>query len=564
METITSQEFWTLVEDEWEVRMREEPLTATLYGDHRYNDQLGHVTPADFQRRLVQLEQFQRRGLSIERSELSPADTLNYDIFMRLLAGAIGELRYGAHYFPVSKTDAFYNFLLELHQFVPLDNAKDLANYVARLNAFHSYAQEMIELMRHGLALGFRPARPTLEGVTDRLRLQIVARAEDCPLFAPFLSTPSAESTPMLAEFAGPARQAILGSVLPGLQALMAFLENEYVPAARESVGVVDLPEGEAFYQHRIRYLTTLDLTPLTIHQTGQAEVQRIRQEMDAIIDQVQFEGDFPEFVELLRHDPRFYARDAQELLARTALVLKRMDGELPRLFATLPRTPYGIREIPAYSAPGNTTAYYFPSPGDGTRAGFYYVNTYDLPSRPLYEIEALSLHEAVPGHHLQIALQQELGELPNFRRQGGFTAFVEGWALYSERLGLETGFYTDPYSNFGRLSYEMWRACRLVVDTGIHALGWTRQQAIDFMAANSSLTLLNITNEVDRYISWPGQALAYKLGEMKIRALRARAEAALGDRFDLRRFHDLLLGEGALPLDVLEQKVIDWIDTQL
>jgi uncharacterized protein (DUF885 family) len=281
---------------------------------------------------------------------------------------------------------------------------------------------------------------------------------------------------------------------------------------------------------------------------------------MQALIERTGFDGGWPEFIDFLRSDPRFYPATPEALLQATALVLKRMDGELPKLFKTLPRLPYGIRAIPDYAAPGSTTAYYQPGAGDGSRAGMYYVNVHDLPSRPLYEIEALSLHEAVPGHHLQIALQQELGTLPNFRRFGGFTAFVEGWALYAERLGLEVGFYTDPYSDFGRLSYEMWRACRLVVDTGIHALGWTRQQAIDYMAENTSSTLLNIANEVDRYIAWPGQAVAYKIGELKIRALRAQAEAALGAAFDLRAFHDVALGSGAVPLDVLEAIVGRWI----
>jgi uncharacterized protein (DUF885 family) len=281
---------------------------------------------------------------------------------------------------------------------------------------------------------------------------------------------------------------------------------------------------------------------------------------MEAVIARTGFKGSFGEFIAFLRSDPRFYVTTPAALLERTALVLKRMDGELPRLFKTLPRLPYGIREIPAFSAPGNTAAYYQPGTGDGTVAGCYYVNTYDLASRPLYEIEALSLHEAVPGHHLQIALQQELGDLPGFRRFAGFTSFVEGWALYSERLGLEAGFYQDPYSDFGRLSYEMWRACRLVVDTGMHAMGWTRKQAIDFMAANTSSTLLNITNEVDRYIAWPGQALAYKIGELKIRELRLLAEKELGPNFDLREFHDVVLLGGAVPLEVLEERVREWL----
>ena len=289
-------------------------------------------------------------------------------------------------------------------------------------------------------------------------------------------------------------------------------------------------------------------------------EVERIQAEMLQVVQQVGFQGSLTAFIEFLRTDPRFYVNEPAALLKETSYVLKRMDGELPRLFKTLPRLPYGIRPIPDFSAPGNTAAYYFPGTGDGCRAGMYYVNTDDLKSRPLYEIEALSLHEAVPGHHLQIAMQQELSDLPNFRRQVFFTAYVEGWALYAERLGLEAGFYTDPYSNFGRLSYEMWRACRLVVDTGMHVLGWSRQQAIDFMAENTSSTMLNIINEVDRYIAWPGQALAYKIGELKIRELRKRAETALGSQFDLREFHDVILLSGSVPLDILENRVTSWI----
>ena len=323
------------------------------------------------------------------------------------------------------------------------------------------------------------------------------------------------------------------------------------------------MPDGRAFYQERIRYFTTLDLSPEAVYKTGQSEVRRIRAEMEIVIRKTGFKGSFREFIEFLRSDPRFYVATPEALLEKTALVLKRMEGELPRLFKTLPRLPYGIREIPAFSAPGSTAAYYQPGAGDGTVAGNYYVNTFDLKSRPLYEIEALSLHEAVPGHHLQIALQMELGDLPNFRRFSGFTAFVEGWALYSEKLGLEVGFYQDPYSDFGRLSYEMWRACRLVVDTGMHALGWTRPQAIDFMAENTSSTLLNITNEVDRYIAWPGQALAYKIGELKVRELRALAEKELGAKFNLREFHDVVLLGGAVPLDVLEGRVQEWISLQ-
>jgi uncharacterized protein (DUF885 family) len=285
---------------------------------------------------------------------------------------------------------------------------------------------------------------------------------------------------------------------------------------------------------------------------------------MEAILRRVKFDGDRQAFVELLRTDPRFYAVTPEQLMKEVGYTLKRIDGELPRLFSKLPRTPYGIREIPAYVAPRTTTAYYMLPSGDGTRAGFYYVNTYNLKSRPLFEIEALSLHEAVPGHHLQLALQQELVDLPQFRRFTEFTSFVEGWGLYAERLGLELGCYQDPYSDYGRLSYEMWRACRLVVDTGIHYFGWTRRQAIDFMAENTALSLHNIEAEVDRYIAWPGQAVAYKIGELKIRQLRSRAEQELGDRFDIRAFHAAVLERGSLPLDVLEENVNSYIAAAL
>ena len=555
--------FRQLLADEWEIRMQEDPLFATNTGDHRFNDRLPQVGEADFERRIQQMRGFQQRLAGIDRAALSPAEQLDCDIFGRLLANDLRALELRTYRLPLSKAGSFHMHFPELHLEVPLETVRDYENYIARLRAFKKYVDDHIEVMRAGLRDGQIPARVTLEGLQDTIRPHIVEDATQSLLYAPFeqfcVAIPESERSALTQ--AGQA--AIRESIVPGYAVLLRFLEDEYLPAARESISASELPDGRAYYQHCIRYFTSLDLPPEVIHQTGLVEVRRIKAEMGEIIRQVGFghgtQENFHGFVELLRTDPRFYVTEPEMLLAKTALILKRMDGELPRLFKTLPRLPYGIRPIPDYAAPGNTTAYYQPGTGDGTRAGYYYVNTYDLKSRPLYEQEALSLHEAVPGHHLQIALQQEL-DLPNFRRFGGFTSFVEGWALYAERLGLETGFYQDPYSNFGRLSYEMWRACRLVVDTGMHALGWSRQQAIDFMVENTALTLLNITNEVDRYIAWPGQALAYKLGEIKIRELRARAEQALGSRFNLREFHDVLLTSGAVPLDVLEYMVEGWI----
>ncbi len=322
------------------------------------------------------------------------------------------------------------------------------------------------------------------------------------------------------------------------------------------STGCADLPRGRELYARLVRGYTTLPVTPDEVHATGLAEVARIRAEMQAVMRRAGFEGELPAFLELLRTDPRFYARTPEELLMRAAAHAKHMDGALPSLFGRLPRAPYGVEPVPDSLAPKYTGGRYVEAPPGGTRAALYWVNTYALDQRPLYVLEALTLHEAVPGHHLQIALQQELEGLPPWRRVADVTAFVEGWALYAERLGLEAGFYRDPYSDFGRLTYEMWRACRLVVDTGLHSQGWTRQQARDYLAGNTALSLHEVETETDRYISWPGQALAYKMGELKIRALRARAEAELGPRFDLRRFHDAVLAQGAVPLGALEEQI--------
>lgn len=555
-----SQQFQQLVAHEWEFRMQENPLFATYCGDHRFNDRLPHVTEDDFARQLTKMREFRRRQQTIDRNALTSIEQLNYDIFQRLLDNEIKEFEFCAYLMPISKASGFHISFPELFQFIPLETVNDYENYIARIAAFKAYTGEFIDLMRTGIREGYLPPRVTLEGIENSLKAHIVDSVEQSTLYTPFEQFPRDISETDRQDLCKKATAAILQSVVPAYQDLQTFVKDEYFPAAREEIGASTLPNGCEFYEHRIRYYTSLTLTPEEIHETGHAEVKRLRAEMQNIIEKVGFEGDFQAFVNFLCTEPRFYAKTPEELLKEVALVLKKMDGELPQLFKTLPRMPYGIRPIPAYSAPGNTTAYYHPPAGDGTRAGFYYVNTYDLKSRPFYEIEALSLHEAVPGHHLQIALQQEL-DLPKFRRFGGFTAFVEGWALYAERLGLGRGFYEDPYSNFGRLSYEMWRACRLVVDTGIHTLGWTRQQAIDFMAENSSLTLLNITNEVDRYISWPGQALAYKIGELKVTELRKKAEQALGMRFDVREFHDVLLGSGAVPLDVLENMIIRWVE---
>lgn len=549
-----------LFQDHWDAWMRFDPLNATYVGDPRFNDRLPTATDEAYQNWHEQLINFRLRLEGIPSQGLSAEDQLSYDLFSHLVVNEIAEIGFNAHRLPISRSGGFHLMFPDIFQVMPFESVQDYANYISRLAAFKQYAHENIELMRLGLHTGFIPPRCVLTDMDVQFKAHIVTDPASSVFYQPFKQFPPQISAAERVKLSEAAKKAILSSVVPGYQDLLEFVKSQYLPAARESIASIELPDGEAFYTHRIHYFTSLHLTAQQVHQTGLDEVKRIRAEMDAVIKKTGWIGNMVDFLEFLRTDPRFYVNSAETLLEKTALVLKRMDGELPRLFKTLPRMPYSIRQIPDYAAQGETSAYYSPGLGDGTRAGSYYVNTYDLPSRPLYEIEALSLHEAVPGHHLQLALQAELSDLPLFRRYSGYQSFVEGWALYSERLGLEVGFYTDPYSDFGRLSYEMWRACRLVVDTGMHALGWSRQQAIDHLVENTSSTLLNIINEIDRYIAWPGQALAYKIGELKIRQLRQRAVDVLGAKFNLREFHDVVLLSGAVPLDVLEEKVEKWM----
>jgi uncharacterized protein (DUF885 family) len=552
--------FPKILQDAWEAQLQLDPLFATQCGDRRYNDRFPEVGEAAVEHKRQACRGFLARVGLISREALTPADQLNYDIFTNMLSGELAVLETSIHRMGLSKQGGFHTLFLDVIQNTPFDSEADYGAYLQRLNRFQDYTRQNIALLREGRDSSYMASQAALNGVLDTVIPHIVSDPEQSLFYAPFQSFPLAVPEVVRPSLQAAAREAIRASIVPAFQELHTFLVNEYLPYATESIAASDLPDGTYLYETMVHYHTTTQLSPQQIHEIGLAEVARIRVEMQTVIDQVGFTGSFAEFIHFLRSDPRFYVDTPAQLLKETALVLKRMDGELPRLFGKLPRTPYGIRETPAYLALHSTSAYYFPSPGDGSRAGYYYVNTYGLKSRPLYEIEALSLHEAVPGHHLQIAIQQEMEDIPDFRRYAAFTAYVEGWALYAERLGLEAGFYTDPYSNFGRLTYEMWRACRLVVDTGMHALHWTRQQAIDYMAANSASTLLNITNEVDRYIAWPAQSLAYKIGELKIRELRARAESELGSRFDLRAFHDLILTSGPMPLALLERRVLEWI----
>ncbi len=549
-----------LFDQYWSSRCETDPLFATQVGDHRFNDRLPAVGPADFAKREARARRLLQQLEQLDDPTPNEARRLNKSILEWKLKDELAGYRYRTHLMPISAQHGFHMAFPQLPQEIPLNTVADFDNYIARLSGFKRYTEQHIELMRAGLKSGHTQPRSVLGAHVPALNSQIVTDPKKSVLYRPFETFPHSVPQDRREALAQLGVQAIAESVIPGFEQFKTFLSEEYLPGARETIGASALPDGRAFYEQRVRRFTTTELTPEQIHQKGLAEVERIRAEMLQIIDDVGFKGDFKAFVTFLRTDPRFYVNTAEELLKETALVLKKMDGRLPELFATLPRTPYGIKVIPDYIAPRSTTAYYDDPPGDGTRAGQYFVNTYNLKSRPLYEIDALSFHEAVPGHHLQIALQQELKDLPPFRRFSGFVAFIEGWALYAERLGLEVGFYQDPYRNFGRLTFEMWRACRLVVDTGLHTMDWPRKRAIEYMAQNTALSLHNIRTEVDRYISWPGQALAYKIGELKIRELRKRAEQELGTRFDIRQFHDVVLLQGSLPLTQLEKNVTQWI----
>jgi uncharacterized protein (DUF885 family) len=549
-------DFAALLAEAWEFQLREDPLLASGTGDSRFDDRLPQVAPADFERRAAFWKTVETRLRAVDRTRLAEADRVNYDMFARSVEDEIAELAFRTWRMPLNAEGSFHSDFARLPSSLPFSSTRDYDNYLARLRAFPDYGRQQIANMREGLRTGFIAPRVILDGWDATITVHLVTDVEASVFWKPFAAFPAAVAEADRERLRAAGRSAIATAIIPAFRSLLEFMTSEYIPKARTSVGASDLPEGPAYYAWRVRHFTTVSITPDEVHAKGLAEVARIRADMDAVLKQLQWSKGFPEFLKFLRTDPRFYPKTPEELLKEASTIAKRMDGKLPSLFKTLPRQPYGVEPVPADIAPKYTAGRYNGAPIDSARAGAYWVNTYALETRPLYALEALTLHEAVPGHHLQGALQQEQKNLPPFRRYGYVDAFGEGWGLYSEWLGLEAGFYQDPYSDFGRLSYEMWRACRLVVDTGLHSKGWSREQALRFLAENTALSLHEVTTETDRYIGWPGQALAYKMGELKIRELRKRAEATLGPRFDVRAFHDAILQNGSVPLSVLESQI--------
>ena len=545
---------------EWEARLRASPMFATSVGRHEFDALLPEASPADLERRSRETRAFLAELQTIDRKQLSPADQVNAAIWQDQLEDRVAEFELGAYQMPFNADSGFHSGFAQLPEEMPFANAKDYENYLSRLRAWPRYVDQLIELMRLGIQRGFTVPRATLDGYDHTISALIVDDPTKSVFYHPFERFPATLPEGDRERLRGEAGEVIAGPAMAGYKHFLDFYLHEYLPHARTTLGASELPNGRAFYARQIHRFTTLDLSPEEIHQRGLAEVERISGEMRAVMEKVGFKGDFAAFVEHLRTDPSFYPKTGDELLKDAAWIAKQIDGKLPSMFKTLPRLPYTVKPVPEHLAPKYTAGRYVEAPAGSTQPGIYWVNVYKPETRPLYNLTALTLHEAVPGHHLQIARSQELTDLPNFRRYSYISAFGEGWGLYSEWLGLEMGMYSDPYSNFGRLTYEMWRACRLVVDTGIHAQGWTRQQSIDYLASHTALPLHEVETETDRYISWPGQALSYKLGEMKIKELRRRAEQALGQGFDVREFHDVVLGSGAVPLAVLEQNVDRYI----
>lgn len=548
-----------VIDDHWQYSLQEDPVTAGRMGLAGYNNRLPGVTAKDRARRLKAEQALLQRLQAINTEQLTDSDRVNQQLLAWVLRNSIQSNTLFLDRIPANTFYSFWSSALDASSGLAMSKVTDYQDYIARLHDFGRYFDENIANMRTGIKDGFVLPKIVVQGIAPTVRAQVYKDPKQSSLYEPFKKFPASFSQAEQQQLEQAGRQAIAQSAVPAFARLAEFLEGDYMKAATESLAAEQLPQGKAYYRHSINTYVTQDMDPAEIHRIGLAEVKRIRAEMDTLIKQSGFKGSFSDFTKFLRTDPQFYAKTPTELVKEASYIAKRIDYRLPEFFGKLPRLPYGIVPVPDEIAPNYTTASYNPAAIGGIRGGAYWLNTHALDQRPLYELVALTLHEAVPGHHLQNALSQELENVPQFRRNLYLSAYGEGWGLYAERLGVEMGVYDNAYQQFGRLSYEMWRACRLVIDTGIHSQGWSRQQALDFLSSNTSLSQANVRAEVDRYISWPGQALSYKMGEIKIRQLRAKAEQQLGNKFDLRAFHDALLANGALPLEILEAEMDRW-----
>lgn len=544
----------------WDHALQEAPEIGTFIGDPRHQDRWSDLSLAAEERSRAETREMLEALLSIDREKLTERERTDYDLFRKKIESRIEGFRFPAEMLMVNQMGGIQQGIPQVLTYMRPTTAEGYQAVLSRLREIPTVIDQTIAWLEKGLAAGVTPPRITLRDVPGQVQALIVDDPMTSPLLTAFREMPRTLPADERERMTREAVRTYQERVVPSLRKLHRYLTDTYLPGAREEIALTALPDGEAWYAWLVRETTTTDLTPRQIHELGLSEVKRIRAEMDEVIRSTGFKGSFEEFLTFLRTDPQFYFEKPEDLVTAYRDICKRADPELVKLFGRLPRLPYGVDVIPEYAAKSQTTAYYSQGSLAAGRPGMYSVNTYDLKSRPRYEMEALSLHEAVPGHHLQTALAQELEGIPTWRRYDDYTVYVEGWGLYAESLGEEMGFYKDPYSKFGQLTYEMWRAVRLVVDTGLHSMGWSRQQAIDYFKANAGKTEHDIVVEVDRYIVTPGQALAYKIGELKLKELRAWAEKELGPKFDVRAFHDEVLGRGALPLDLLEKNVRAWV----
>jgi uncharacterized protein (DUF885 family) len=574
-QSAAEKEFRAYLNADWKRWMEFYPEFATAVGYPGQNRRWSDDSPAGVEARKVYLAESLKKLKTISRDALPAADKLNYDMYRELLETAAEGLQYGDDpmpfrnvvpsnlWMPLTQMNGVQQGAAETLSTMPRKSVADYEDILARMEALPESVGQQLELLKTGLSKGYAPPNITMRDVPKQIADLIPEDAMKSALLDAFTEFPSGISDAERARLTNRAKELYVSSIRPAFAKFHDYVANTYVPACRESIAVTALPNGAAAYAFHVRWQTTTSLTPQQIHEIGLSEVKRIRAEMDKVVASTGFKGSFHDFTEFLRNDPRFYFDKPQDLVNAYKVVAKTIDPELAHEFGKLPRNTYGVTPIPDFKAPSQTTAYYQPGAPAVGRPGYYFVNTYNLKARPKWEMEALSLHESVPGHHLQISLGQELENVPEFRKNVGYSAFVEGWALYGESLGEELGLYKDPYSKFGQLSYEMWRAVRLVVDTGMHTMGWSRDQAIQFFKDNTGKTDQDIIVEIDRYIVWPGQALAYKIGQLKIRELRTASEKQLGNKFDVREFHDAVLENGAVPLNVLEPYVKNWISVQ-
>lgn len=554
------EKLYQLIDEDWNFRMKMNPGRAAALGEKVSEEKTIMSTIEREQKKVAFWKDIVGQLDFIKLDSLNKKEQIDYKIFRFILENDVRQIILESYLIPIQSDGGFhidYVYMANGYRFNKIDDYK---NYISKLNQFKAIAEDNIAVMKKGLEKGITMPQIVLDNYESSIDVHVVSDPQESFFYKAFKNMPSDIEPAMQQKLQGLAKEAIQKSIVPGYKAFSDFMKNEYRPKARKTLGASQLPNGKSYYQQQVDYYTTLNKSADEIHQIGIKEVARIRKEMDAIITEINFEGSFEDFLQFLRTDPQFYCDTPDCLLKEAAFLSKKIDGLLPNVFKNLPRLPYGVQPVPDAIAPKYTTGRYIPGSASDFKSGTYWVNTYDLKSRPLYVLPALTLHEAVPGHHLQISLAAEIKGLPKFRKHTYLSCYGEGWALYCEYLGEELGMYSTPYERFGRLTYEMWRACRLVVDTGIHSKGWSREKALTYLSSNTALSLHECNTEIDRYIGWPGQALSYKIGELKIKELRKRAEEKLGEKFDLRAFHNLILSQGSVPLFILDEMVNDWI----